>query len=159
MLENVAAPFPPPPPPGEVVTSIKKILDPPPVCTAILIEFLNRIPQTEPVISRAHSIRELSQKMNHSNYSRNVLVFLTFCKNFKGRQIIILWSLYSVVFHVLTLKLSFQTSLSVVPKLLVSLRSAEKCENFRKTSTSQRLGQHLSERIFILYILLDLQGK
>ena len=54
-------------------------------------------------------------------------------QNFSERQI--LWSLCSVVFHALTLKLPIQTSLSVVPKLPVPLRSSENCPNFRKTST------------------------
>ena len=56
-------------------------------------------------------------------------------QNFSGRQI--LWSLCSVVFHALTLKLPIQTSLSVAPELQVSLRSTGKSPNFRKTSTSQ----------------------
>ena len=54
-------------------------------------------------------------------------------QNFSERQI--LWSLCLVVFHPLTLKLPIQTSLSVVPKLPVSLSSAENCHEFRKTST------------------------
>ena len=40
-----------------------------------------------------------------------------------------------VVFHALTLKLTFQTELSVVPKLPVYTHSSEKCENFRKMRT------------------------
>ena len=48
----------------------------------------------------------------------------------------ILWSLCSVVFHALTLKLPIQTSHSVAPKLQVSLRSDEKCEQFNKMSTA-----------------------
>ena len=54
-------------------------------------------------------------------------------QNFSERHI--LWSLCSVVFHTLTLKLPIQTSLSVAPKLPVSARSHEKHPNFRKTST------------------------
>ena len=54
-------------------------------------------------------------------------------QNFSECQI--LWSLCSVVFHALTLKLPNQTSLSVAPKLPVSLRSVEKSEKFMKTST------------------------
>ena len=42
-------------------------------------------------------------------------------QNFSERQI--LWSLCSVVFHALTFKLPIHTSLSVVPKFQVSLRS------------------------------------
>ena len=45
--------------------------------------------------------------------ARDVLVFLKFCKNFSERRI--LWSLCSVVFHALTLKLPIHTSLSVTP--------------------------------------------
>ena len=59
--------------------------------------------------------------------------FPEFVQNFSERQI--LWSLCSGVFHALTLKLPIQTSLSVAPKLQVSLSSNEKCENFSKTST------------------------
>ena len=54
-------------------------------------------------------------------------------QNFSERPI--LWSLCSVVFHALTLKLPIQSPLSVAPKLPVSLSSNEKCPNFRKTST------------------------
>ena len=54
-------------------------------------------------------------------------------QNFSERQI--LWSLCLVVFLAFTLKLPIQTSLSVAPKLTVSLHSGEKCEKFRKTST------------------------
>ena len=61
-----------------------------------------------------------------------MLVFLNFCK-----ILVILWSLCSVVFHALTLKLPIQTSLSVAPKLPVSLHSGENCANFSKTSTAQ----------------------
>ena len=59
--------------------------------------------------------------------------FPEFLQNFSERQILL--SLCSVVFHAFTLKLPIQTSLSVVPKLPVSLRSGE---NFSKTSTSLR---------------------
>ena len=51
-------------------------------------------------------------------------------QNFSERQI--LWSLCSVVFHALTLKSLIQTSLSVAPKLPVSLTLAENCRKFRK---------------------------
>ena len=54
--------------------------------------------------------------------SRGVLVFLNFQK-FREHQI--LWSLCSVVFHTLTLKLPIQTLLSVVPELPVSLSPGE----------------------------------
>ena len=45
--------------------------------------------------------------------------FPKFLENFSGRQILL--SLCSVVFQALTLKLSIQASLSVSPKLPVSL--------------------------------------
>ena len=53
--------------------------------------------------------------------------------NVSQRQI--LWSLCLVVFLAFTLRLPIQTSLSVAPKLQVCVRSGEKCENCRKTST------------------------
>ena len=59
--------------------------------------------------------------------------FPEFLQNVSERQI--LWSLCSVVFHAITLKLPIQTSLSVVPKFQVCVRSGEKCQIFRKTST------------------------
>ena len=52
-----------------------------------------------------------------------MLVLLIFLQNFSERQI--LWSLCSVVFRALTLKLPIQTILSVALKLPVSLSSAE----------------------------------
>ena len=58
-------------------------------------------------------------------------------QNFSECQI--LWSLCSVVFHALTLKLPIQTSLSVAPKLQVCVRSGEKCQKFWKTSTLSRI--------------------
>ena len=61
--------------------------------------------------------------------------FAEILQNFSERQI--LWSLCSVVFDALTLKLLIQSSLSVAPKSLVSLSSAENCHKFRKTSTPQ----------------------
>ena len=54
-------------------------------------------------------------------------------QNFSERQI--LWSLCSVDFHALTLKLPIQTSPSVAPKLQVCGRSGEKCQKFQKTNT------------------------
>ena len=59
--------------------------------------------------------------------------FPDFLQNYSEGQI--LWSLCLVVFHALTLNLPIQTSLSVVPKLQVCVRSGEKCQIFRKTST------------------------
>ena len=41
------------------------------------------------------------------------------------------------IFHALTLKFPIQTSLSVAPKLPISLSSHEKCSNFGKTGTPQ----------------------
>ena len=79
------------------------------------------------------------ESLNHDSRGRSqviqdVLVFLNFCKIFSEREI--LWSLCSVVFLVLTLKLSFQTSLSVAPKLPIFARSGGNCQNFSKPSTS-----------------------
>ena len=62
-----------------------------------------------------------------------VLVLLIFLHTFSECQI--LWSLCSVVFLAFTLKLPIQTSLSVVPKLLLCVGSSERCQNFRRTST------------------------
>ena len=53
--------------------------------------------------------------------------FPEFLQNVSERQI--LWNLCSVVFHVLTLNLPIQTSLSVALKLPVSLRSVENSGN------------------------------
>ena len=64
---------------------------------------------------------------------RGCACFPEFLQNFSERQI--LWRMCSVVFSALTLRWPIQTSLSVAPKLQVSLRSGEKCKNFRKTST------------------------
>ena len=51
----------------------------------------------------------------------------------------ILWSLCSVVFHASTLMLPTQTLHSVAPELQVCVRSGEKCQKFRKTSTAQAI--------------------
>ena len=51
--------------------------------------------------------------------------FPEYLQKFSERQI--LWSLCSVDFHIVTLKLSIHTSLSVAPKLQVSLHSGGKC--------------------------------
>ena len=69
-------------------------------------------------------------------YSLGCARFPEILQNFSDRQI--LWSLCLVVFLTLTLNFSIQTPLSVAPKLQASLSSAEKCEKFRKTSTSQQ---------------------
>ena len=53
--------------------------------------------------------------------------FPEFLQNFSERQI--LWSLYLVVFHALTLKLPIQISLAQASKLPISLRSGEKVKN------------------------------
>ena len=80
--------------------------------------------------------------------------FPKFLQNFSERQI--LWSLCLVVFHASTLKLPIQTSLSVAPKLQVSLRSGEKCENFRKTSTPLAWGIMFTVKFeFMLHHLHD----
>ena len=59
--------------------------------------------------------------------------FPEFVQNFSERQI--LWSLCSLDFHTLKLKLPIQTLHSVATELPVSLRSGENCQNFRKTNT------------------------
>ena len=64
-----------------------------------------------------------------------MLVFPQFLKTFSERQI--LWSLCSVDFHALTLKLPIQTLLPAAPKLKVHTRPGKKCPNFRKMSTCQ----------------------
>ena len=56
--------------------------------------------------------------------------FSQFVQNFSERQI--LWSLRSVVFHAFALKLPIQTSVSVAPKLPVSLSSHEKMSKFQE---------------------------
>ena len=64
-----------------------------------------------------------------------------FTQNFSERQI--LWSLCSVDFHTLTLKLPIQTSLSVAPELQVFVSSLKNCPNFRKTSTPLQSQQNI----------------
>ena len=59
--------------------------------------------------------------------------FAEILQNYSECQI--LWSLCSVVFRALTLKFPIQTSLSVVPKLPVSLSSTENRRKLRETST------------------------
>ena len=67
------------------------------------------------------------------NGKAGMCCFPEILQNFSERQI--LWSLCSVVFHALTLKLPIRTLLSVARKLPVFTRSGEKCENLSKTST------------------------
>ena len=57
--------------------------------------------------------------MISSDVLQGCACFFEILQNFTERQI--LWSLCSVVVHTLTLKLPIQTSLSVTPKLPVSL--------------------------------------
>ena len=85
--------------------------------------------------------------------------FPEFLQNFSEHQI--LWSLCSVVFHALTLKLPIQTSLSVAPKLPVSLSSGEKSEKFMKTSTTQgvALGKHALLLCSISFIFMQFSAK
>ena len=71
--------------------------------------------------------------MRQGCFSQGCARFPEFLQNLSERQI--LWSLCSVVFHALTLRLPIQTFLSVAPELPVSLRSGENCPNFSKTST------------------------
>ena len=72
--------------------------------------------------------------------------FPEFLQNFSERQI--LWNLCLAVFHALTLKLPIRTSLPVVPKLPVYVRSGEKCRKFRKTNTTQDGGQKWKKKSF-----------
>ena len=65
--------------------------------------------------------------------------FAEILQNFSERQI--LWSLCSVVFLAFTLRFPIQISLSVAPKLPVSLSSTENCHKFMKTSTPLYHGQ------------------
>ena len=74
-------------------------------------------------------------KLFYTGLAQGCARFAEILQNFSERQI--LWSLYSVVFPALTLKLPIQISLSVAPKLPVSLSSAENCHKFRKRSTPQ----------------------
>ena len=66
--------------------------------------------------------------------------FLEFVRNFSECHT--LWSLRSVNFLTFTLKLLVQTSLSVRPKLSVSVRSADKCGKFSKTLTTRVVSSH-----------------
>ena len=61
--------------------------------------------------------------------------FAEILQNFRELQIF--WSLCSVVFRTLTLKLPIQTSLSVASKLPVSLSSAENCHKFKKENENE----------------------
>ena len=67
--------------------------------------------------------------------------FPEFLQNFSESQI--LWSLCLVAFLAFTLRLPIQTSLSVAPKLPVTLRSGENCQNVSKTSTPLGLNCNL----------------
>ena len=84
---------------------------------------------------------------NAANQAQGCARFPENLQNFSERQI--LWSLCSVVFHVL---MPIQTSLSVAPKLPVSLSSAENCHKFRKTSTSQGCARFLEFLIIFPWI-------
>ena len=75
-----------------------------------------------------------------------MLVFLKLCKILVERKI--LWSLCSIIFFAFALRLPIQTSLSVAPKLQVSLCSGGNCQKFRKTSTSQWWGQAGADQTF-----------
>ena len=67
-------------------------------------------------------------------------------QNFSEHQI--LWSLCSVVFLAFTLKLPIQTLHSVTPELQVCVRSGEKCQKFRNTSTPLELWIDKGAKIF-----------
>ena len=79
--------------------------------------------------------RNLIEHSSLMSQTSDVLVLLKFCKILVSARFCGVCA--REFFHALTLRLPIQTSLSVVPKRQVSLRSGEKCENFRKTSTSQ----------------------
>ena len=61
--------------------------------------------------------------------------FPVILQNFSEHEI--LWSLCSVVFRSLPLKLAIHTSHPVAPELQVSTGLGENCPNFSKTSTLQ----------------------
>ena len=67
--------------------------------------------------------------------------FPEFLQNFSERQI--LWSLCWLVFIVFTLKSPIQTLLPVAPKLLVCVRSGEKCQNLGKQAHASRKKHNL----------------
>ena len=86
-------------------------------------------------MSRLLAVSSMVFSVNNQQ-TRGVLVLLKFCKNSVSASQI-LWSLCSVVFHALTLKLPIQTPHFVAPELSVSLSSHEKSPNFRKTRTPE----------------------
>ena len=71
--------------------------------------------------------------INYPQISQGCARFPQFVQNFSECQI--LWSLCSVDFHTLTLKLPIQTPHSVAPELQVFVTSLENRQNFSKTST------------------------
>ena len=78
-----------------------------------------------------------NDKLKSTKLFQGCARFADFLQNFSERQI--LWRMYSVVFHVLTLKLPIQTSLSVAPKLPVSSRSGENCLKFQENEHTPEL--------------------
>ena len=105
---------------------------------------------------RGHSVPNLCKRICLKLlHSQGCARFAESLQNFSERQI--LWSLCSVVFRALTSKLPNQTSLSVAPKLPVSLSSAENCHKFRKTSTPQVVGMQ-NFRHKHLYMYLGVNG-
>ena len=76
------------------------------------------------------SLNSFSHMRVSVNFNPRCACFPEFVQNFSERQI--LWSLCSVVFHTLTLKLPIQTLHSVF------VSSLENCLNFSKTSTPLR---------------------
>ena len=73
------------------------------------------------------------QQFLHEARDQGCARFPEFLQNFSEHQI--LWRLSLLDFLALTLRLPFQTSLSVAPKLQVCVHSGGKCQNFRKPST------------------------
>ena len=78
------------------------------------------------------------------NLTQGCARFPEFAQNLSERRF--LYSLCSVVFYALTLKLPIQTSLSVAPKLPVSLSSNQKI-----VQISGKRTHHMCELPFVLY--------
>ena len=88
-----------------------------------------------PAILRSRDIKYI---WHHWWTSQGCARFPQFVQNFSEPQI--LWSLYSVDCHTLTLQLPIQTLHFVEPELQVFVSSLENCQNCSKTSTPQLIG-------------------
>ena len=82
--------------------------------------------------------------------------FPDFTQNFSEHQI--LWSLCSVDFYTLTLRLPIQTPHSVVPELQVFVSSLENCQNFSKMSTPLH-NVHATENLAVLKSMLKISAR